>query len=119
MKLEVRSVSECTVEEFIFLFGVSPTPTVKTLPHIFNNLTLPRKEVTLAQTTKERRPFPHCQLTSTFLVPELGAEPHQLQHKASEMARTESGSGQGKVSCWATSWHHSRINEAGFQRAAQ
>ena len=46
---------------------------------------------------KERRPFRHCQLTSTFLVPELGAEPHQLRHKASEMARKESCSEQGKV----------------------
>lgn len=83
----------------ISIWRVSPTPTVKTLPHIFNNLTPAQERSNVIQTTKERRPFPHCQLTSTFLVPELGAEPHQLQHKASEMARTESGSGQGKV--WA------------------
>lgn len=81
----------------ISIWRVSPTPTVKTLPHIFNNLTPAQERSNVIQTMKERRPFPHCQLTSTFLVPELGAEPHQLQHKASEMARTESGSGQGKV----------------------
>ena len=46
---------------------------------------------------KERRPFLKCQLTSTLLVPELGAEPHQLRHKASEMATQESGSEQGKA----------------------
>ena len=48
-------------------------------------------------TMKERRPFPHCQLTSTILVLELGAEPHQLHHKASEMATQESGSEQAKA----------------------
>ena len=48
---------------------------------------------------KERRPFLKCQLTSTLLVPELGAEPHLLRHEASEMATQESGSEQGKA--WA------------------
>lgn len=70
---------------------------MKTLPHIFNKLTTAQERSNFIQTTKERRPFPHRQLTSTFLVPELGAEPHQLRHKASEMARKESGSEQGKV----------------------
>ena len=61
---------------------------------------------------KETRPFPQCQLTSTLLVPELGAEPHQLRHEASEMATQESGPEQGKA--WAAGLPLGII--AGFKR---
>jgi hypothetical protein len=40
---------------------------VKTLPQIFNKLTTAQKRSNFIQTMKERRPFLHCQLTSTLL----------------------------------------------------
>lgn len=98
MKLEVRSVFEHTLEWFIFIFSTPPPPQLsKTLHLIFNKLTTDQKRSDLIQTRKERRTFWHCQLTSTLLVPKLGAEPHQLQCKASELGRKESCSEQGKV----------------------
>ena len=81
----------------ISIWRFPPTPTVKILPQVFNKLTTAQKSSSFTQTMKETRPFPQCQLTSTLLVPELGAEPHQLRHEASEMATQESGPEQGKA----------------------
>lgn len=54
MKLEVRSVSECTVEEFIFLFGVASTPNCENSSAHFQQLNPAQERSNVIQTMKER-----------------------------------------------------------------
>lgn len=95
MKLEKKSVIERTFESFSYFAG-SPTPPVKTPHPTFNKVTAARKRSDFTQARKESSSFWPSQLTSTF-QPQLGAEPHQLQRKASKLARREYGSEPGEV----------------------